>query len=274
MTASWFQRRWPWLAAVLIILFGWRDLAGIGSVLLAANAERLTGDNLSNQQRLRMLAEQLSAVRSGAPLWAAGFPTGDQNLIAEFDAGNLNSLALLHWRNGEQSEAIALVRRAIQRDPDQAALHFNLGMMLAQTNDAQGALPALREATLIEPGWEEAQLQLAAAYVAQADPTAAESIARQVLKSQPTNAVAARLLASALVSKGGETAPLGAELERLLSQFPQEPLLRYYHAMWLRETGDAASAVKIMRNLLQTTEDATLLAHVNAELLNTEAPSP
>ncbi len=274
MTASWFQRRWPWLAAVLIILLGWRDLAGIGSVLLAANAERLSGGDLTSQQRMMTVAEQLSSARSGAPAWAAGFPSGDQAHVAKFDAGNLNSLALLRWRNGEQSEAIALLRRAIQRDPDQAALYFNLGMMLAQTNDAQEAVQALREATLIEPGWQEAHLHLAAAYLAQGESAAAESIARQVLEHQPSSAAAARLLASALIIKGDATGDLGAEIERLLGQFPQEPLLRYYHAIWLRETGDAASAAKIMRTLQQTTEDATLLERVNVELLSTETPAP
>lgn len=274
MTRSWFQRRWPWLAAVLIILFGWRDLLGIGSVLLAANAERLSGGDLPSQQRLLAAAEQLSRIRASALARSAGLPSGNQTQIAEFDAGVLNSLALLHWRSGEQSEAISLLRRAAQSDPDQAALHFNLGMMLAQTNDAEGAMRALREATLIEPEWEEAQLQLTAAYLAHGDTASAVVAARQALTSQPTSALAARLLASALVSKGGETAPLGAELERLLSQFPQEPLLRYYHAMWLRETGDAASAVKIMRNLLQTTEDASLLARINSELQSAESPAP
>jgi tetratricopeptide (TPR) repeat protein len=274
MMASRFQRWWPWLAAALIILFGWRDLLGIGSVLLAANAERLSGGDLPSQQRLLAAAEQLSRIRAGAPVWSASLASGDQASIAQFEAGMLNSLALLRWRSGEQSEAIALLRRAAQIDPDQAVLHFNLGMMLAQTNDAQGAVQALREATLIEPAWEEAQLQLASAYLAHGDAASAVTAARQALTGQPSSALAARLLASALVNKGGETAPLGAELERLLSQFPQEPLLRYYHAMWLRETGDAASAAKIMRNLLQTTEDATLLARVNADLRSAESPEP
>jgi tetratricopeptide (TPR) repeat protein len=70
---------------------------------------------------------------------------------------------LLGQQGAPASEVAAEFREAIRLQPDHAEAHNNLGLVLLQSGDDEGALAALRDAVRIAPDYAEARANLGAA---------------------------------------------------------------------------------------------------------------
>ncbi|WP_431856781.1 glycosyltransferase 61 family protein [Azospirillum sp.] len=64
----------------------------------------------------------------------------------------LHQLALLHEARGARAEAVALLRLAIDADPEAARAHLALARLLALAQDMGGAVLSLRRALALAPG--------------------------------------------------------------------------------------------------------------------------
>jgi tetratricopeptide (TPR) repeat protein len=130
-------------------------------------------------------------------------PRGVKHAVAELDliAGNSESAATAYaelfsqygetarWRNehgvamhqtGALQEAAESYRRALRCDPRYALAYANLGVALADMNEAAAAREALQQAAAIDPTLVQARLNLARLHLLQRDPLAALSLLREL----------------------------------------------------------------------------------------------
>src|SRR5689334_8410975 len=63
----------------------------------------------------------------------------------------LHFLALVSYQANHADEAVGLLRRAIAVKPSVAALHCNMGRILAETGQSASAIASYREALRIDP---------------------------------------------------------------------------------------------------------------------------
>jgi tetratricopeptide (TPR) repeat protein len=77
----------------------------------------------------------------------------------------LHFLAVALAERGNHGEAEQLWRRAIARDPREALLHFNLGVVLHGQGRIDAAIPCYRSALRLREFYPEAWSRLAAAYM-------------------------------------------------------------------------------------------------------------
>ena len=89
-------------------------------------------------------------------------------------------LGLLLGRKGaDKSEVIAEFREAVRLRPDFAQAYNNLGLVLTQTDDDEGAVAAFHEAIRIRPDYADAHANLGAALI----PTDGEQAIRELEKA-------------------------------------------------------------------------------------------
>lgn len=125
---------------------------------------------------------------------------------------------------GRKSEAEPLYREAIRLDPQGARAHYNLALLLADSDRPQEAVGAFEATLEIEPTHLQARYELAAAYIRLGN--AADAIAhyRVALKLKPGwglagNALARQLAASA--DLGQRDTPAAIELAEQLCRATQ-----------------------------------------------------
>lgn len=90
---------------------------------------------------------QLAAGRS-----AQAISSFESSLALAPNADAYGGLATIHYLRGEQGEAIRAFRKAIEQDPDDPDLQFNLGNVLAQTDRLEEAEEAYRRSLQLAPG--------------------------------------------------------------------------------------------------------------------------
>lgn len=73
----------------------------------------------------------------------------------------LNLLGMCQQAQGKLRDAAASFRKMIALDPNIAEIHFNLGAIYTQLNDAKGAMAAYRKALQIKPDLTVAHFNLA-----------------------------------------------------------------------------------------------------------------
>jgi tetratricopeptide (TPR) repeat protein len=105
---------------------------------------------------------------------------------------------------GDADAAAALYREAIEAQPDDAILQYNLGLALERTGDAAAERTALEAAVRLKPGFAEAENQLGYVSARAGDLSAAETHFRNALVAAPSYAEAANNLGTMLSQHGRE----------------------------------------------------------------------
>lgn len=82
--------------------------------------------------------------------------TGDTRLAAQKTYND----ALALYQAGKVEEAISTLKDAVAQRPDDAQIHFLLGMAYSQTMDYKGAADSFRQAALYKPNWPDAHFRL------------------------------------------------------------------------------------------------------------------
>jgi Flp pilus assembly protein TadD len=72
-------------------------------------------------------------------------------LAKQHHAPSAAELAFVRFRQNQPDEALALLKKALKKQPQLAKAHYYLGAVLFQQNDAKGAEKAYREADRIDP---------------------------------------------------------------------------------------------------------------------------
>lgn len=122
----------------------------------------------------------------------------------------LEMLVQLESQLGRSREALAHARAALEREPEDAQLHYLLGIAQLGAGDAGAAASALERATALDPTRSPAHAALALARLAQGDEDGAIASFREAARLDPRNAALARRLSeleAARAQRGGASAP-------------------------------------------------------------------
>ncbi len=109
--------------------------------------------------------------------------------------GNLAGVLLANGEGGE-SEAIELCRDVVNTNPNSPDAQFNLGRALEYTEQWDDAMAAYSRSLELLPGFTEAMIGLAQAYMVMGRFNDARHLCREVLKNHPTSMEAYSLLLS------------------------------------------------------------------------------
>ena len=145
----------------------------VHSVVLAdANclpeAEAAIREAIGLDQSTSMYFGQLAKVHLQRQQWQQALDAAELGLQvdpADDDCANLRSIALI--RLGRRVEASDTLRGALERDPDDAWTHANLGWSLIEQGRYNDAMVHFREALRLEPNLEHARLGIITALKAQ-----------------------------------------------------------------------------------------------------------
>lgn len=149
-------------------------------------------------------------------------------------------LGMIYLTNDLQRESIPLFRQAIERVPGQAANWYYLGIALAETNDAAGAIAAFQKAVEIDKSLLFAHLRLAELLVA-ADKPAALAAFQEVERLKPAAAETLTRLARGFDQVGKPEEALAAA-RKAVELEPRCPFGHEILADLLIKKGDEAAA--------------------------------
>jgi tetratricopeptide (TPR) repeat protein len=150
--------------------------------------------------------------------------------------------------------AIAEYREAIRLEPDCAEAHNNLGRVLSVKHDLEGAEGELREAVRLQPDFAIAHNNLGAALIDKKERDAAIIEIREALRLQPDYAEAHGNLGVALYD-GGDKQGAIREYREALRLNPDMALAHNSLGMALATTGDPEGAIGEFRTALQLQPD-------------------
>jgi tetratricopeptide (TPR) repeat protein len=182
---------------------------------------------------------------SPAPAWEKAIEGLRQALAKNpKDAAAHNVLGRLMGRAGADSKDVASeFREAIRLKPDFAEAQNNLGLVLTQSGDDEGAIAAFREAVRLAPSWAEAHSNLGAALTPTDVPGAVRELEKALeLDSSSVKARYNLALAYGLSPEHG----MDQEIEQLRKVITAAPDFARGHVALgkaLLEKGDVAQAV-------------------------------
>jgi len=160
----------------------------------------------------------------------------------------LHELGLCLGAAGRGQEAIEVLRRAVRLDPGHAGAWRTLGDQLSAAGDEQGSLEAFERH--LRASTRHPELIEAADCLRTGKLAAAERITREVLKKDPVDVVAIRMLAE-IGMKVGQFDDARHLLERCLELAPDFHLARHTYARLLLRRNELDGALQAIETLLQ-----------------------
>jgi Flp pilus assembly protein TadD len=144
----------------------------------AGGAASATSVDGKVDKKYAALAQAVRSGRSGGILEeAAKILSADQH-----DTVALNSLALYHLRKGRLGAAKLLLNRAFEKNQKSAALYNNLGVVLEEQGDPQGALSNFKKALRVDDHHAQALGNLGSLYVQAGDYSKAQPLLEQAYR--------------------------------------------------------------------------------------------
>jgi tetratricopeptide (TPR) repeat protein len=195
------------------------------------------------------------AFREAERLVRTGDAAGAERALSTHwaDAASAPAPVLLIWslvrrRQQRLVEAEQLLRRGLQRAPNEARLHGALGDLLAAAGNPIAALDSYRTALRLEPGLTAARAALARAALAAGLAGEAEEAARRVLAEQP-GAEAWDLLGAALRAQDRLEEAVAAG-DEALTLSPGNASARYNRAVAMARIGRNEEALAELDSLI------------------------
>lgn len=177
----------------------------------------------------------------------------------------LHDIARCQGAVGLGDEAIANLRRAIEIAPDHAPVWDSLGHQLAVAGDEQGSRDAFRKH--FELSTPHPELVEASKLLREGKQGKAETIVRDVLKKDPTDASAIKMLADIGI-KMGQLTDAANLLERCLELAPNFHAARHAYAMALMRRQEPEAAIDEAEKLLRQDPDNPNFLTLKAAILN------
>jgi tetratricopeptide (TPR) repeat protein len=274
-----WSRLWAVTVAILILLFCAQDLTRIISgtlYLVSLRAER----SAPNPEKSLRLLEYAERVDTGAvfaynqegyisfqhlDLERAVSAFSAAHEIEQTNSTSLNNLAVLYHLSEEVPEAADFLQRAVENDPNIAIARYNLGIALMNQGNELQALQEFKEAGRIDPDWALPYIQQGFIYLQGRDYPSAEEAARRASRLDPTQQSAHLILAIALYNQRKYHAAL-EPVELALQLAPEDNVAKFYNALVLKESGEPARALAILRHLLPGASDPLEVSRIEAEI--------
>lgn len=214
-------------------------LADFDRSQLPENQRELQGDAY-----LQAIREHLAGQFVGQGGTAEVAVTHDRVIIRWKDSGKPESLAeqganLL--KKGNTDKGVATLRLALQRDPNDAAALFNLGMSLGDAGEAAEALELLQRLVTAEPGYPGAWVALGVAQGRSKQWDAAIRSFSEAVSRNPQHGFARKNLGAAL-SQTGQLDEARDHLKAAVVLLPSDAQAWLNLAMNLEQSGATAEA--------------------------------
>lgn len=158
-------------------------------------------------------------------------------------ADALHWFGVLHYQQGQSTEAVKLIQRAIVLRPGEISYHIHLGNIFAGTNDLSGSEAAYHRALLIAPNNAEAHCNLGITLMRLDQWEKAETHLRSAIKSQPTMTPAIHQLAQLLQQRGQQQEAIQL-LQESLYLDPRNAQTHVLLARIYASLGDAESSLR------------------------------
>lgn len=144
------------------------------------------------------------------------------------------------------AEAAVELRKAVSLKPDNVSTRINLGSVLTQLGDLEGAAKQFEEALRIEPDRVNAHYNLGVLLAQQRKHEEAISHLRAALRIAPNDMIARRLLASELARSGLDDDAL-AEFTRVLEANPDDEGAMLEQVKLLHKKGEYRQALVVLK---------------------------
>ncbi|WP_031498228.1 tetratricopeptide repeat protein [Bryobacter aggregatus] len=122
--------------------------------------------------------------------------------VADAPGRGLAVLGEAYFAEGRLADAMATLRRALEKEPSLPKAHYNLGQVLAASGNPEEGRKELETALRLQPRFPEAEFTLANLLLKQGLPQDAEAHYQAALHLRPVYAEAASNLGSLLLSAG------------------------------------------------------------------------
>lgn len=146
-----------------------------------------------------------------------------------------------YLKQGNYDKGIAVLRLALERNPDDAAALFNLGMGLGDRDETGEALELLERLVAIEPDYPGAWVALGVAQARAGRWDEAIRAFREVVTRHPQNGLARKNLGAAL-SRTGKLDDAREHLKAAVVLLPSDAQAWLNLAMNLEQSGETAEA--------------------------------
>jgi tetratricopeptide (TPR) repeat protein len=149
---------------------------------------------------------------------------------------------------GDYQSAEPLLRMLQSRNPDDAELLYNLGMMLSDQRKLDEAVPMLERLVEIDPKNSNGWTALGVAYSRNRELAKGEQALRRALEIDPENVYALRNLGAIQQQTAPELALAG--LEKAARLMPDDPQAQYAYAQCLVDLGQNEEADPILQRII------------------------
>ncbi|SDQ76662.1 Tfp pilus assembly protein PilF [Paraburkholderia fungorum] len=173
----------------------------------------------------------------------------------------LHLLGVLRHQQGQHAEAAALVRRAVNLRPEDAALQLNLGNALKALGQIDDAIEQFRNALTLAPSFPMAHYNLGNAYASVGRHEDAADSFEKSLRLQPNDASSHNNLGNALHALGRHEQAI-ASFQRALELRPGHAGALNNMGMSLNALGRASEAIPCFQEALAA-EPRFVAAHFN-----------
>jgi len=270
---------WIVVIALITITVSWQDMSRVLSGLLYFESEQADQPVFDHKRSVELLnyAESVdhSAVfahNQEGYLWyqrndlqsaKAAFTRAVD--IEQTNGPGLNNLAVTYFASGQIQQAAISQKEAAKYDPNNAAVHYNLGLILMKQNYNMEAIGEFKEASNINPAWVLPYLQLGFNYVQIQDYVNAEKAANTAIKLDSDQEAAYVILSIALYNQDRDQEALKS-IKSALQLDPTDDVAKFYKAIVLNELEEFDSALSILEQLLKSTNDLGQISRISAEI--------
>ena len=274
-----FTRAWSMIVLVLFALITWQDMSRIASGVLFLLAE--SAPQSQNEIKFLRYAETIDPQATFAYNQEGYIHFQQDNLDgAEFffekalntdmtNAFVLNNLAVTNFIAGQGQQAILHQKNAIQSNPNLAVLQYNLGMILIEQGEFEGALRAFKQAGYIDPGWTLPHIHQAEIHLMQRDFAAAERAAAFAIKLDPSLQAGYILYMDALYQQEKNQEAFETS-RKILAMEPANFIAQLYQVLILGRQEEFYAALAILERLKDAPEHAQYVTRIETEIESIE----
>jgi Flp pilus assembly protein TadD len=158
-------------------------------------------------------------------------------------------LAVFYQKSGDYLKALDQYNKLLERDPLNASVYNNLGLIHYATNNPLEAIKAFRQATYIDPKYDKAHNNLGLALRQAGQDSEAQREFERALQLNPQNAEALTNLA-ALARKFGYIERAKVQYLQAIQANPSNAEAHYNLAMLYEEQGETGNAIDHFRKFL------------------------
>ena len=234
----------------------------------------MAGGGLPRNDRALSLDEAMSIALAlqQSEQWAAAADVYSSILdVAPDHAGALHFSGVLAHQQARSEEAVTLIRRSLELEPERADWHSNLGIVLQDRLELDDAVVAYERAIALEPEHANAHNNLGVVLRAKGKAEEAEEQYRVAIRIDPEHSDAYNNLGVLL--NGQKRAHEAAVcFSKVITLRPKHPEARRMLALAHCTLGEVDKAVRVFEEWLQEAPDDPIAQHMLAACSGRDVP--